>query len=132
MRIDYLSGWGDQLDTFHGTYTRNMVKGPDVTVSMWLSPDEQERILSLARDVRFFAMRDTIPDMTGAANTSERPRQHIRIQLDSLEHTVAWRQPDIAKCGECKRLFLFVDSLEHILAAKPEYLSLPPRRVAHM
>lgn len=59
IQIFYHSGLYDELDTFHGTYQKDLIPGMAKT-TMWLTTREQEIILDKVERCNFFSLPDTI------------------------------------------------------------------------
>ena len=59
IQIFYHSGLLDELDTFHGTYQKDLIPGTAIT-KMWLTTREQEIILTKAEQMNLFSFIDTL------------------------------------------------------------------------
>ena len=59
IQIFYHSGALDELDTFHGTYQKDLIPGI-ATTTMWLTTREQEIILTKLDQIGFFAFPDSL------------------------------------------------------------------------
>ena len=58
----------DELNTFEGTLTKDLVMDGSVTVAFWLSIAEQESILEKADQVSFFSLPDTITALASSSH----------------------------------------------------------------
>ena len=59
IQIFYQTRFFDELDTFHGTYQKDL--GPDTAkTEMWLTTREQEIILTKLEGMKFFSFPDVL------------------------------------------------------------------------
>lgn len=76
------SAYGNILDTFHHTFTKDMVFDPDTTIPFTLSPLQMDSVYSIMRAMNLF----NFPQYW---SNELRPRKRIKflIQLDSLKRS---------------------------------------------
>ena len=60
LKIHFYYGFGNELNTFEQTYTKDMVQDGYVTVDFWLTEAEQERIRNKLNAIDFFHFPDTL------------------------------------------------------------------------
>jgi hypothetical protein len=113
----------DELDTFHGTYQKDLVIDGTVQTRMWLTANEQEIILTAVERIRFFSLPDTIhqyysvmPDMGP---------QVLRIKYKDQDKSIVWYD---GVAPNDKSIY-YVEQIQNLLCsiivAKPEYKALP-------
>lgn len=130
LQILTRAGKFDMLDTFHGTYQKDLVPGVAKT-TMWLTTREQEIILTALERYNFFSLPDTLYRRpAGEAIFPDFGTQMLRVKYNGKEKTVVWDSgiellplkkyaPSIEK---------IMDLITDIVVSKPEYKALPPAK----
>lgn len=117
------------LNTFEGTYTRDMVADPPITIDLALSEEEKEEIYLKMVEIDFFAYPDefsveTSPD---AMVTMVTPYSsyYFRVAHDSQVKKLWWddeiKNPD----EQADRLRELIMLIRNIVESKEEYRALP-------
>jgi hypothetical protein len=121
-------GRHDELDTFRGTYQKDLIPGT-VKTTMWLTTREQEIILTASERYRFFSLPDTIYERP--ANEHIYPDlglQVLRIKYKDRDKTVVWDSPIPPRNKSGYFIESIVQIIEVIIESKPEYKALPHRK----
>ncbi len=126
VQIFLHTGALDELDTFHGTYQKDLVPGT-VKTTMWLTTREQEIILTALERYRFSSLPDTIYKRpTNETVEPDLGPQVLRIKHKNQDKTVVWDSP----IDSHNKLRYFIGSIVQligdIVASKPEFKALPP------
>ena len=128
---DYGVHGRNKLDTISGTYTKDMVVDPSVTVKLTLTNEERDTILAEARAVGFFELPSQIvpPDTTelGCLGTPC-GEELLRITVNSTSHTVKWDDCNCSPSSERDRADRVGRLIQKIIESKPEYKKLPKPR----
>lgn len=132
MKIFFHFNRFDELDTFNGTYQKDLIPGL-VKTRMWLTKNEQEIILNKLDDIRFFSLPDTviIASEEGVALAPDFGVQRISVQYGSHNKTILWHEPTSPTSkvapliGDLSRLLL------DLIHSKPEFKALPPTKGAY-
>ncbi len=131
IEIFYHSGLHDELDTFHGTYQKDLIPGVAKT-NMWLTEREQEIILSKLEQVRFFALPDTVRRPPNTTVSPDLGPQVIRVKYNDRDKTVVWFDPIDPR----SKVKWYIESLQELLndiiLSTPEYKALPPRKGGYL
>jgi hypothetical protein len=88
------------LDTQEGTFTKDMVMDPPVTVPLQLTPEELTRIAQKARSTGFFAQPRHIEKSDCGRISFPESSFCLRIRSGHHDHTVSWTstcEPDSLK-----------------------------------
>jgi len=123
----------DELDTFHGTYQKDLVPGT-VKTTMWLTTREQEIIATALERYRFFSLPDTVYKIP--VNETISPNlgtQVLRIKYNGKDKTVVWDSGlELAAHNKYKYFIASITQLiGDIVASKPEYKALPVTKGAY-
>lgn len=132
IQIFLHTGVLNELDSFHGTYQKDLVPGT-VKTTMWLTTREQEIIVTALDHYRFFSLPDTV--YKRAVNERVSPDfglQVLRIKYGNQDKTVVWDSP-IDPHNKSK---YFIESIMqliwNIVTSKPEYKALPPTKGGYL
>jgi hypothetical protein len=122
---------GFEIDTFHGTVTKDLVEDRDTTVTLRLSPAEMDSIYQAMIAMRFFDLPQPHPPfheehmvvpMTGITYEA-----HAGPAVQRLEWSTGDRRPS----DDWKRLHRLVRRIEDMVERKPEWQALPRPRGAY-
>lgn len=128
VKLLFRYGFGDTLDTFKGTYTKDLILDGSITVPFWLTKAEQDSVLTQLEQADFFNLPDTIPSLQGVVVQPDPGLQLLRVQLEGRIKTVVWFSPIDQELKAGQRILRLFKSIETIIQAKPEYKTLPPTR----
>ena len=133
VQVFFKYGFFNELNTFNNTYKKDLVLDGSVTVTFWLTADEQNRIISKANEIDFFTLPDTLEGDTTLMVIDPNPGyQTIRIKNENNDKTVNWIYPlNYSDSSVVKALELY-DFMISIIEAKPEYKKLPPSRGSYL
>ena len=67
VKIHIRYGFGNSVNTFSGTLTKNLGLDGSVTIPFWLTTAEQDTLLSAVEVADFFTMPDTVFSIPGIA-----------------------------------------------------------------
>jgi len=135
LKIIYSYGVGSKniLDTFAGTYTRDMVVDAPITVKMILNSEEFSRIESKLKEIGFFGSdyKQLLPGGIAIGLGTPYSTYYLKVQYDGThERELMWNnkviyKDDDASLNELSRL------IESIIEGKPEFQSLPEPRAGY-
>lgn len=121
-------GFGNVLDGFSGTFTKDLVLDPDTTVVFRLSDEELWRILAKADSVGFFTFPDTVrahPEMRRVPDPSP---DVLRLKVGDRDHTVVWYYPIDSSWPRWESLLVLSGYIRGLVESKEEYKTLPAPR----
>ncbi len=125
LKIHLYYGFGNELNTFDMTYTKDLVQDGYITVKFWLTEAEQESIRNKLQAVDFFNFPDTLIYQIGPDSIMVRiepdPGWHfLRIAETSRNKIVYWRPPLSLLNEPAPRLIELINLIINIIEAKPE------------
>jgi len=136
LTFKYGVGAKNVLNTFTGTYTRDMVKDPPVTVKFCLSEKDLDRIYQKMVAIDFFSYPtrfsaqssgDVIGEMTPFST------YYFKVQCGSSEtKELVWAAKyTYSGNKEAEDLKELIDLIIEIIRSKPEYRRLPEPRAGY-
>jgi len=128
VQIHLQTGFLDELNTFEGTMTKDLVMDGSITVSFWLSTPAQDSILERAEQLSFFGLPDTIPVLDGVAIQPDPSPDMLRIRAWDRDHTVVWSYPVDQMNTHAAAVFELSEFIMEIVRQSPVYRSLPEPR----
>jgi hypothetical protein len=133
LKIHFYYGFGNELNTFEQTYTKDLVLDGYITVDFWLTEAEQETIRNKLYVVDFFHFPDTLiyqigPDSIMVRIEPDPGWQFLRVADENRDKIIYWRYP-LPEGNEFMPLLIDLKNLIiNIIESKPEYRALPPPR----
>ena len=117
------------LDTFEGTYTKDMVMDPSITVNISLSEEELDRIYKKMVKIDFFSYPEkfkvspSLGEIVGIVTLYS--RYYFRVEYDSQIKELSWDDELIYKDEKADRLREVIKLIRDIIESKEEYKELP-------
>ena len=133
LRIHFYYDFGNELNTFEQTCTKDLVLDGYVTVNFWLTEAERESIRNELDVVDFFHFPDTLiyqigPDSIMIRTEPDPGWQFLRVAEENRDKIVYWRPPLSLMNESAPRLIELINLIINIIESKPEYKALPPAR----
>lgn len=132
VEIHLQYGFVDELNTFEGTFKKDLVMDGSVTVEFWLSKEDQESIKELADEVSFFSMPNTIPAMPGVGINPDPSPDMLRVKFEDKDNTVVWSYPNDPENTNFNRVIKLSEHIMSIVKNSEIYKSLPEARGARL
>lgn len=123
IKLEFHSGFGNLVDTFHETLTKNLGLDSSVTIPFWFTTAEQDTLLSALAKADFVDMPDTVFAIPGVSVEPNPGTQLIRVESRQVQKTVVWFFPPIDN-----RIQDLSTTIRKLVESKPEYKQLPPMR----
>lgn len=130
--------WGkNTLDTFKGTYTKDLVSivHPTATTKLILSHDEMNQIYQKMCEIDFFSYPDTfvssVPDSVMPIAVEPYCIYYFKTLCDSQYKEVYWQADLCYKDEKAKKLEALKDFINAIISSKSEYKKLPASEGAY-
>jgi hypothetical protein len=119
----------NELDTFNGTYTKDMILAPLITINLRLTGEELNQILAKMEEIDFFSYPDVfeVEVPPGGTVTVVTPynKYYFKVRYGSDTKELRWddeiRNPD----EQANRLRELVNLIRSIIESKEEHKSLP-------
>jgi hypothetical protein len=126
----------NELDTFDGTYTRDMISDPSVTVRLILSQDEFDQILKKMEDINFFNYPDVfrIDISSGDQYKIVTPYNtyYFKVEYGSTVKELRWEDRVLNENKEADRLRELIVLIRNIIESREEYKNLPEPKGGYM
>ena len=125
----------DTLDTFAGTFTRDLGGYPpqSVTVPLSLSADQMRAIYGVIREIHFFDYAshfNPVPDgVTTLTTAAPYTTYHLEVQNDGVQHAVTWGDSTSPVTDKAVQLRTFFSEIISYLHEHPLYKTLPRSKV---
>jgi hypothetical protein len=119
----------NELDTFKGTYTKDMVTDPSFTVELRLSQEEMSRIHQKMVEIDFFSypetFRVTVPpgELTGTVTPFS--SYYFSVEYDSQIKKLSWADDVTNPDEKASKLRALINLIKSIIESREEYKKLP-------
>jgi hypothetical protein len=119
----------NELNTIKGTYTKDMISAPPITVNLSLAQEEMDRIYKKMQEIDFFNYpTDFSIQSSGTTTIVSTPSEkyYFKVIDGSRTKEVSWddkiKNPDI----QASKLRELIQLIKSIISSKDEYKALPP------
>lgn len=132
FRFESAPCFTDVLDTFQGTFTKDLMAGRLVTIPLRLSSEQMKAVYAKMMEINFFDYPGVfaIPTPASGLMTIQTPaeRYHILVKSGGTTKTLDWKDEIVApKSREADNLRALFEMIESMISASPEYKQLPER-----
>jgi hypothetical protein len=126
----YGVGAKNVLDTFAGSFTKDLIGDSPVTTKMTLTEDELHRIEVKLDEVGFFNKSDwdLLPHGKVAGSMTPYSTFYLRVSLNGVVRELRWNNQVVFSGEVSGPIDEVIDLVLTIIEAKPEYRSLPDAR----
>ena len=133
LKIDFRYGFGNELNTYDMTFTKDLVLDGYVTVDFWLTTEEQENIVGKLEENDFANLPDTIATYSAGDSIAIQiipspGRQFIKAKFDNIEKEVSFYFPLPEGNPASAKILDLYEFIINIIHNKPEYQQLPEPR----
>ena len=111
------------LNTFNGTFTKDMGLDPSITTNLVLTQDEMNRIHSMMETVKFFSISRS--DLIRTMNTYPIRGYSLSFQNSTLTKELSWELGENLNLTSGVRLQNLVELIIGIVQSHQEYKMLP-------
>jgi hypothetical protein len=119
----------NELNTFNGTYTRDMVSDPSITVELSLTEEELDSIYEKMVEIDFFNYPDKfaiiVPFSKPHGIVTPYSSYYFKIQHDSEVKELWWADEIIYEDIQADKLTELINLIRDIIESKDEYKELP-------
>ena len=117
------------LDTFEGTYTKDMVTDPSITVELTITEEEKDLIYQKMVEVDFFSYPDEfsvdIPPGENIGIVTPYSSYYFKVEYDSQIKELRWEDEITNPDEKADRLRELILLIRNIIESKEEYKTLP-------
>lgn len=126
----------NELNTFEGTYTKDMVLDPPITIELRLSREEMDQIYQKMSEIDFFSYPDefsvSVPAGKLIGILTPHSSYYFKVEYESWIKELRWEDditnPD-EKADRLRELIIFI---RNIIESKDEYKELPEPTSAYL
>jgi len=129
----YGVGAKNELNTFQGTYTKDMILADPVTTNLSLTPDEMDVISKKMIEIDFFSypkdFKIVVPEGESYRIVHPSSSYYFRVEYQSEVTELTWDNKDFFvfyKDEKADRLVELIKLIIKIIEARKEYQELPP------
>ena len=132
----YGVGAKNELNTFEGTYTKDMIMDPSITVKLPLSQEELDRIYQKMVEIDFFSYPDkffvSVPPGEVVGMVTPHLSYYFKVEYDSKTKELWWEDEIIKEDEKAEKLRELIKFIRDIIESKEEYKKLPPMRWGYL
>jgi len=135
----YGVGAKNELNTFQGTYTKDMILAPPITINLHLAPDEMYIISKKMIEIDFFIYPEdfkiVVPEGESYGLVHPTSSYYFKVEYQSEVKELTWDNKDFAifyKDEEADKLRELIKLIINIIEARKEYQKLPPPAGGYM
>ena len=119
----------NELNTFQGTYTKDMIVDPPITVNLLLSREELDRIYQKMVEIDFFDYPDefsvlVLPWMP-TGEVTPYSSYYFKVEYDSAIKELWWEDKITNRDEKADKLRELIDLIRDTVESKEEYGNLP-------
>jgi hypothetical protein len=126
----YGVGAKNELNTYNGTYTRDMIIDPSITTSLNLTVEEKWQILQKINEIDFFNIPSNF-SVNPSLWTLPQLDYYVKVEYGSQIKEVSWNSRSLMESNTQSSLEQLVSYIESIIQQKPEYKALPTPRAGY-
>lgn len=119
----------NELNTFRGTYTKDMVSDPSITVDLSLSEGELDSIYQKMVEIDFFDYPDefSVSVLPGESVGMVTPHSsyYFKVEYGSRVKELRWEDRIINKDEKADKLRELIKLIRDVIESKEEYQRLP-------
>lgn len=125
----YGVGAGNELNTFEGIYTKDMVQNPPAKIKMPLGKEEMNRIYQKMLEIKFFDYPDkfsvTPPSGEPVGMVTPCSKYFLKVEVNSKIKELSWDDCITNKDERADKLRELIRFIENIIESRTEYKGLP-------
>jgi hypothetical protein len=117
------------LNTFQGTFTKDMVLDPAITTELTLTEMEMDSIYQKMEEIEFFSYHDEfeveVPESEVIGMITPYSTYYFEVEYASGTKEVKWEDKITNTDEKADKLRELIDLIINIIELKPEYQNLP-------
>ncbi|MFC2015244.1 hypothetical protein ACFLUP_04565 [Chloroflexota bacterium] len=125
----YGVGANNDLNTFSGTYTKDMINAPSITVPLLLTDEELDRIYQKMIEIDFFDYPEefsvSLPPGGLVGMITPHSSYYFRVENNSVIKELRWEDKITNENNEADNLRELIKLIRDIIESKEEYQKLP-------
>jgi len=120
---------GNTLDTFQGTYIKDMVRDPSIRIDLALTKEEMDRIYEKMVEIDFFNYPDrfsvSVPPGVPTGIRTPYSSYYFKVEYNSKIKELWWNDEIVKEDEKADRLRELISFIRDIVESKEEYQKLP-------
>jgi len=132
----YGVGAKNELNTFEGTFTKDMVSDSSITVNLSLTEEELDRIYQKMLEIDFFAYPDrfsvSTPPGASVGVVTPYSSYYFKTEYDSKIKELWWDDETINEDEKADKLRELIQLVRDIIESKEEYKELPEPKSGYL
>jgi hypothetical protein len=120
---------GNTLDTFQGTYTRDMILDPAVTINLTLTTGEMNSIYQKMLEIDFFNYPDKfsvhVSDNETKTEVAPYSTYFFRVEYNGKTKELLWHEKYVNTDPPADKLKELINFIKSIIESKNRYKALP-------
>jgi len=130
LKFSYGIGARNVLDTFKGSYTKDLIIDGTITVPFKLTDTELRHIRDKMLEIGFFDYPDSVgvDESENGVEITPFETYIFEVIYGEKEKKLHWENSCIRGEPEVEKLYELITSIEEIIESKPEYTRLPEAR----
>ena len=132
IHIHYQYGFNDELNTFKGTFHKDLILDDSITIPFSFTEDEQRLIIDKTLAIDFFSYPDTLYREPGVRISPDPSPDFLRIKYENQEKRIVWFYPPNAPVNYLAPLQELTTLIRETIQAKPAYHRLPAARGGYL
>ena len=126
----------NELNTFEGTYTKDMVMDPSITINLSLTEEDLDRIYQKMVEIDFFDYPEefsvSIEEEESIGIVTPYSSYYFKVEYDSSIKELRWKDEIIKQDEKADRLRELIQLIRDIIESKEEYKELPAPTSGYM
>jgi hypothetical protein len=124
------------LDTFQGTFTKDMVMDPAITIKLALSQQEMDDIFQKMVEIDFFNYPDkfsvNVADNETKVQREPYPTYFFLVENGGKTRELLWHDKYVNSDIKGDKLKELINFIQHIIESKEDYKQLPEPRSGYL
>jgi hypothetical protein len=117
------------LDTFHGTFTKDMVMDTAITIDLILTAEEMDSIYEKMVEIDFFSYPDKfsvdVPEGEQKTEVTPYSTYYFKVEYDSKSKELLWHDKIVNSDEKADKLKELINLIRNIIESREEYQDLP-------
>ena len=124
------------LDTFQGTYSKDMIIDPNIVIKLSLSPEEMDRIFEKMVEIDFFdypeRFRVSVPPGETLGMQTPHSSYYFKVEYDAGTKELWWNDDITNEDEKAAKLRELIRLIKDIIESREEYQKLPRPRGGYL
>lgn len=128
IRIYFKHDFRDEVDTFNGVLTKDLIMDGTRTVQFGFSSSEQDSLVKFLGQAQFFGLPDTLYPLPAVSIAPDPGPQILRVEYQGVRKSLVWQNVLDKSDPRTKTVQELWVSLERLVHSTESYKRLPAAR----